>query len=150
MQVTAAAEGFSMFGTSHQAALAVLVASALLLARVGRAKRGTDTAALVGRLLAVAILLIGVPLQILFLTAEYRSLERTLPLQLCDLAWMAAVYALWTHRWWAVALTYYWGLTLTTQAILTPDLAAGFPDPAFIVFWTLHSMVVWAASTAME
>ena len=63
----------------------------------------------------------------------------------CELAWLAGVFALWTHRWWAVALTYYWGLTLTTQAILTPDLAAGFPDPAFIVFWTLHSMVVWAA-----
>lgn len=58
---------------------------------------------------------------------------------------MAAVYALWTHRRWAVSLTYYWGLTLTTQAVLTPDLAAEFPDPVFQLFWAMHLLVVWAA-----
>jgi hypothetical integral membrane protein (TIGR02206 family) len=146
MQVTMAAEEFSMFGTSHQIALAVLVAGALLLVRVGRASRATETGTLIGKVLAAAILTVTVPLQILYFTPAYWSLERTLPLQLCDLAWMVAVYGLWTHRWWAVALTYYWGLTLTTQAVITPDLAAEFPDPVFILFWAMHSMVVWAAA----
>lgn len=145
MQVISAAERFSAGGTSHQVALAVLLAGALVLVWVGRAHRGTKTAVLVGRGLAVAILAITVPLQILYLTPGYWSLERTLPLQLCDLAWMVGVVGLWTHRWWAVALTYYWGLTLTTQAILTPDLAAEFPDPVFLLFWAMHSLVVWTA-----
>jgi hypothetical integral membrane protein (TIGR02206 family) len=145
MQVVTAAERFSAFGTSHQVALVVLLTGALVLVWVGRANRGTQTAVLVAKLLAAAILTLTVPLQILYFTPEYWSLERTLPLQLCDLAWMVAVLGLWTHRWWAVALTYYWGLTLTTQAIITPDLVAEFPDPVFILFWAMHSMVVWAA-----
>jgi hypothetical integral membrane protein (TIGR02206 family) len=145
MQVISAAERFSAFGTSHQVAVAVLLAGAVMLVWVGRANRGTETAVLVGRLQAGAIVTVTVPLQILYFTPEYWSLERTLPLQLCDLAWMVAVFGLWTQRWWAVALTYYWGLTLTTQAIITPDLVAEFPDPVFVLFWAMHSMVVWAA-----
>lgn len=145
MQATSLASRFSAFDTSHQVVLAVLLAGALLLVWVGRANRGTESGVLVGKLLAVAIMTFTVPLQILYLTPEYWSLERTLPLQLCDLAWMVAVVGLWTHRWWAIALTYYWGLTLTTQAIITPDLVAQFPDPVFILFWAMHSTVVWAA-----
>lgn len=145
MQVIWVAEPFSSGGTSHKLAVAVLLVGALVLVWVGRANRGTATAVLVGRLLAVAIMTFTVPLQILYFTPAYWSLERTLPLQLCDLAWMAGVLGLWTHRWWAVALTYYWGLTLTTQAIITPDLVAEFPDPVFILFWAMHLMVVWSA-----
>jgi hypothetical integral membrane protein (TIGR02206 family) len=138
-------ERFSTFGISHQVVLAVLLAGTVLLVWVGRVTRGTGQDVLVGKLLAVAIMTFTVPLQILYFTPAYWSLERTLPLQLCDLAWMVAVVGLWTHRWWAVSLTYYWGLTLTTQAIITPDLAADFPDPVFILYWAMHSMVVWAA-----
>lgn len=145
MPGTSAGEEFTAFGTSHQLALAVLVTGALTLVWVGRANRGTAAAVLVGKLLAVAIMTFTIPLQILYFTPEYWSLERTLPLQLCDLAWMVAVLGLWTRRWWAVGLTYYWGLTLTTQAVITPDLTAEFPDPVFILFWGMHSMVVWAA-----
>jgi hypothetical integral membrane protein (TIGR02206 family) len=36
-------------------------------------------------------------------------------------------------------------LTLTSQAIITPDLAADFPDPIFVLFWAMHLLVVWAA-----
>ena len=127
MQATSLASRFSAFDTSHQVVLAVLLAGALLLVWVGRANRGTESGVLVGKLLAVAIMTFTVPLQILYLTPEYWSLERTLPLQLCDLAWMVAVVGLWTHRWWAVALTYYWGLTLTTQAIITRTSSRSSP-----------------------
>lgn len=140
-----AADRFTAYGTSHQVVIVLLLAGAVLLVMAGRSHRQQPTGGLIGRALAVALLVITVPLQLLYLTPGYVSLERTLPLQLCDLAWMAAAYALWTHRRWAVSLTYYWGLTLTTQAVLTPDLAAEFPDPVFLLFWAMHLLVVWAA-----
>lgn len=37
-----------------------------------------------------------------------------------------------------------WGVVLTTQAMLTPDLAAPFPEPRFLAFWLMHWLVVWA------
>lgn len=138
-----AAGQFETYGTSHQAAIALLLVGAAALVWYGRSHRGA--ADRLGKVLAAAILAFTLPLQVLYFTPQYWSLERTLPLQLCDLAWMVAAYGLWTHRRWAVALTYYWGLTLTTQAVITPDLAADFPDPIFMLFWGLHLLVVWAA-----
>lgn len=139
------AEQFSPYGTSHQLAIILLVVVAVALVWVGRAYRTSDRADRLGRPLAVAMLASTLPLQILYFTPGYWDLERTLPLQLCDLASLVAAYALWTHRWWAVGLTYFWGLTLTTQAIITPDLVSDFPDPVFLLFWAMHLLVVWAA-----
>lgn len=144
-QLTLAAGSFETFGLSHQAAIGLLVVGVVVLAWVGRRLRGTARAERLGKGLAVAMLVVTVPLQLLYFTPAYFDWEKTLPLQLCDLASMISVYALWTRRPWAVALTYYWGLTLTTQAIITPDLGADFPDPIFLLFWAMHLLVVWAA-----
>lgn len=104
-----------------------------------------DPAHRLGRLLAVATLGFTVPLQLLYCTPGYWDLQKTLPIQLCDLASFVAAHALWTHRRWAAGLTYVWGLTLMTQAIITPDLAATFPDPVFLLYWGMHLVIVWAA-----
>ena len=136
---------FSAYGASHLAVLSILLLGAVVLVWFGRAHRETATGRRFDRFLAIAILALTVPLQAYYLTPGQWDPERSLPLQLCDLAWLSAAYALWTHRWWAVALTFYWGLTLTTQAVVTPDLTAEFPDPVFLLFWGLHLLVVWAA-----
>ncbi|HEU4512538.1 MAG TPA: TIGR02206 family membrane protein [Nocardioidaceae bacterium] len=140
-----ATEQFTAYGTSHQAALLVLIMGALALVWAGRATRGRAAADRLAKALGGAILLFTLPLQILYLTPAYWELERTLPLQLCDLASLVSAYALFTRRRWAVGLTYFWGLTLTTQAVITPDLASNWPDPAFLLFWAMHLLVVWAA-----
>ena len=140
-----AAGRFEAFGPSHQGALVLLAVGVVAILVFGRRYGRTELAERVGRGLAVAVLAVTVPLQILYFTPEYWDIEKTLPLQLCDLASGVAVYALWTRRRWAAALTYFWGLTLTSQAIITPDLAADFPDPIFILFWAMHLLVVWAA-----
>ena len=97
---------------------------------LGRRQRGTDSAQRFSRVLAVAIPCFTVPIQIFQLTPGDYDIGTSLPLQLCDFAWVAAVWGLWTHRPLPVALTYYWGLTLTTQAILTPSLGQDVPAPA--------------------
>ena len=140
-----AAERFTAFDTSHQVALLLLVAGAFALVWVGRATRQGDPGDRIGKGLAVAVLLLTLPLQVIYFTPDYWDLYTTLPLQLCDVAAWVSAYALWTHRAWAVGLTYYWGLTLATQAIITPDLASTFPDLVFILFWGMHLMIVWAA-----
>lgn len=145
MNALSAAGEFEAFGTSHLAMLAVFALGVWPIVRIGRAHRGTDTALWFSRAVAVAIPLFTLPLQILDFTPGEYDFQTTLPLQLCDLAWLAATYALWTHRPYAVALTYYWGLTLTTQAVITPALAEEFPSPKFIAFWGTHLLIVWAA-----
>jgi hypothetical integral membrane protein (TIGR02206 family) len=135
---------FEAYGASHWAALGVLAAGIVVLVALG-GRRNPAAGERLGRRMAVVIVAITVPLQALYFTPAYWNIARTLPLQLCDVASVVAVVALWTRRRWAAALTYYWGLTLTTQAILTPDLAADFPDPVFLLYWAMHVLVVWAA-----
>jgi hypothetical integral membrane protein (TIGR02206 family) len=136
---------FMPYDTSHQVALAVLVVGIVLVVWAGRRFREGDPGDRLGKVMALATLVFTLPLQILYFTPGYWDLQKTLPIQLCDLASFVAVYALWTHRRWAAGLTYYWGLTLTTQAIITPDLAAAFPDPVFLLYWGMHLLIVWAA-----
>jgi hypothetical integral membrane protein (TIGR02206 family) len=70
----------------------------------------------------------------------------SVPLQLTDLATVVAAYALWSHKQWAYALTYYWGLVLSTQALISPALQSpDFQHYQFLAFWAIHMLVVWAA-----
>jgi hypothetical integral membrane protein (TIGR02206 family) len=139
------ATGFEQFGTSHLVALAVFILGIWPVVVLGRHHRGRPSAIRVSRAYAVLIPCFTIPLQVIdFLPGNY-SLQTTLPLQLCDFAWIAAVAALWKHRPMPVALTYYWGLALTTQALITPALDNDFPDPKFIAYWCMHLLIVWAA-----
>ncbi len=69
-------------------------------------------------------------------------LRRSLPLQICDIGWMIGVYALWTKRRWAAATVYYWGLTATALAMLTPELPEAFPSFWFLMFFFGHAALV--------
>jgi hypothetical integral membrane protein (TIGR02206 family) len=136
---------FEAFGTSHLVMLAVFVLGIPAVVALGHRHRGRPSGVRVSRIYALLIPCFTIPLQVIdFLPGNY-DLQTTLPLQLCDFAWIAAVVALWTHRPTPVALTYYWGLALTTQALITPALNLDFPDPKFIAYWGMHFLIVWAA-----
>lgn len=137
--------GFTPFGTSHWVMLALFVAGIWPVVQLGRAQRGTERARRFSRVVAVVIPCFTIPMQVIDLLPGAYDVDTSLPLHLCDYAWIAAVVALWTHHRFAVALTYYWGLVLTSQAIITPALGADFPSPKFLGFWGMHYLVVWTA-----
>jgi hypothetical integral membrane protein (TIGR02206 family) len=142
--VSLAAARFETFGGQHLALLGLFVVGAVAVVLVGRAQRGSDPTTF-RRVFAVAVPCVAVPSQVFQLAPGDFDLGTSLPLQLCDLAWVTATWALWTRSPVPAALTYYWGLTLTVQALVTPSLAEQFPDPRFLAFWAMHLLVVWAA-----
>ena len=75
------------------------------------------------------------------------DVQGSLPLQVCDFAWIVVAWALLTRHRFALALTYYWGLTLSLQAMVQPTLDDAFPDPNFFAFWGKHVLLVWEPST---
>jgi hypothetical integral membrane protein (TIGR02206 family) len=141
-------DGFEAFGAMHGVMLALCAAGIWPAALLGR-RFGDDPHSPAARRLcqglAIAIPCFTVPLQLLDLLPGQFSFRTSLPLQLCDVAWLVATLALWTRHRYAVSLTYFWGLVLTTQALVTPALTAGFPSPRFIAFWGSHALIVWAA-----
>lgn len=144
MDPLSAQREFSAYGPSHWVVLAVFAVGAALVVRVGRTHRSPDSARRFGRVAGAAIL--ALYLAIYLSTMVPPTVGRSVPLRLTDLATMAAAYALWSHRRWAYALTYYWCLTLSTQALISPALhSPDFPHYEFLAFWALHLVVVWAA-----
>lgn len=136
---------FVPYGPSHWAVLAFLTVVALGLVWLGR-QLSEQSATAIARGFAVVILGFQIPMLAYAARPSHWNVADSLPLHVCDLAWMTAAYALWTRQPWAFALTYYWGLTLTPQAMLTPALdAPDFPNIEFIRFWGQHCLVVSAA-----
>lgn len=134
-----------MFGGQHVTVLLIFALGVPAAVWLGRRVRGTSAEQRVSRALAVAIVSVTVPLQLLQLMPAEWDLDTSLPFQLCDLAWMVAVHALWTRSRVSATIAYLWGITLTTQAMITPDLVTPFPEPRFVMFWATHILIVWAA-----
>lgn len=75
-------------------------------------------------------------------------IEESLPLHYSDALRLIAAVALIRRSRWAIAITYYWGLTLNLQALLTPhpNMLIG-PSVGFVLYWWLHILVFLAPLT---
>ncbi len=136
---------FVAYGVSHWSVLTLFILVAWLLIHLGRGWRKRGEPRGFSRLFALLILIFQLPFQVYSMLPPQWDLHTSLPFHLCDLAWMIAVIALWTHNRLAFALIYYWGLSLSSQALLTPQLTFDFPHLQFLMFWGGHCLVVWAA-----
>lgn len=73
------------------------------------------------------------------------SARTDLPFPLCDVAVLVAAAACLWQVPVLVELTYFWGLAGTLQAVVTPDLSAGFPHLVFFQYTVGHLGIVLAA-----
>jgi hypothetical integral membrane protein (TIGR02206 family) len=134
---------FCAYSPSHWTVLVVFAIGSAALVWMGR-RQAESQARRFGRVLG------ALTMAIFSVALVYKLVQPTIghsvPLQLCDLAELTAAYALWSRRNWAFTLTYYWGLPLSSQALITPDLnAPDFPSHNFLTFFALHLLIVWAA-----
>ncbi|NYI79974.1 TIGR02206 family membrane protein [Nocardioides panzhihuensis] len=131
------------YGLTHLVPLSLLTAGIVAMVWLGRRQRSEARPSRFSRGFALAIPLTTIPLQAHEWVTDF-DLFIDLPIHLCDLAWIAAAVALWTHHPYPTALTCFWGLTLTTQGVFTPDVQ-DLPDVSYFTFWGLHLMIVLAA-----
>src|ERR687891_173655 len=130
--------------TEHIAAVAATVALgalAVLAARLWPERR----AAALCRGLALVILVAYATDHTVAIARGDWSARRYLPLHLTDAVTIVSAVALLTARALPVEVTYFWALTASLQAVLTPDLGEGFPDPYFWTYFVTHSGAVVAA-----
>lgn len=135
-------EAFSPLHVITVAVLAVVVALLCLLGRWLGSARGQRTYER-GLALCVAVLWVGY--QVYDGVQNGWSVRYSLPLDLCDLAALVAGLAFAAPRRVWHALAWFWGIALSTQAVVTPDLAAGPATLAYWAFWLYHAFVVGAA-----
>ena len=136
---------FERYGLEHGVTLAVVATVAILLAGVSRRSRSGPVRSAIRWGLA-AILAGGLGFA-LANALPIRGLDwlDILPLHLCDLAVLVGMWALLSRGQTACELLYFWGLSGTLIAMLTPDVDRAFPDPGCIAFFGLHGAVGVAA-----
>lgn len=139
------------YGGAHYAALAVTVVAAIVLVMWARKVRGTRAE---GRALTIAgwIMLAATLAWMCWNMLPMNwNIEQSLPLHLSDALRIVTSLALLTRSGWTIAISYYWGLTLNIQSVITPDLTY-FHAPVFeyIAYWLFHIaalivpiMLVW-------
>jgi hypothetical integral membrane protein (TIGR02206 family) len=129
----------------HLAALVVTAVVAALL--VAGARRREDAwAVAVGRGLAVVILAAYLCEHLTYALRGEWTARVNLPLHLTDAVTLVSIAALWRPRCTLlVELVYFWALSASLQAVLTPDLGRGFPDPLYFTYFATHSGAVAAA-----
>lgn len=136
---------FEAYDSSHLTVLAIFAVGAVGVIWLGRRVRGEPREVVVRRVFAVAVAAVTIPLQILQFLPDEWDPDTSLPFQLCDLAWMFAVHALWTRHRLSATVTWLWGISLTTQGMITPDIGSVFPELRFVMFWAMHVLIVWSA-----
>jgi|SRR5579862_4170624 len=135
---------FAAFGPSHLAVFALTLAVPLALAVIARRAQSERLARWIA--LAFAALLVATWAAWFRLIAErgWISPQTILPMDLCDWATIATIVALVSESRRAYELAYFWALSGTLQALVTPELYYDFPDLRFIVFFGFHGGTIAA------
>lgn len=132
------------FSDPHLAALAVLLVTASLSVWAARRRPG-PWMVIWATALALVILAGWVGEYIAEGVQGTWTVRYGLPLQLTDAVSAVAVLALWTRRAVLVELTYFWALTASLQATLTPDLGQNFPSIYYFTYFGYHVGAIVAA-----
>ena len=136
---------FVLFGGLHLAILLLTVAIPAALSFFTRRGERPHVARRLAAALA-AILLLDYLFTITWAmhVGKIMYWENALPMQLCDWATVVSVVALVWRGQFAYELAYFWGLSGTFQAVLTPDTKEAFPNPLFISFFVSHCGIIVA------
>lgn len=97
------------------------------------------------RSLAVVIAVAYLVEHAAFIVRGTWSADHNLPLHLTDVVTIVSVLALWTGRPALAELTYFWALTASLQAVVTPNLSSRTADIFVWTFFLTHSGAIVAA-----
>jgi len=138
-------ESFRAFSITHAVAIAVI--ALLIAAWIGSTRRARNSGGPTRfeNILAWSNLAIWFGAHLWWLIPPNLDLRTTLPFQLCHIAAILASLLLLTQKRWTRTLVYFWGIGLSTQALLTPSLTDPPNSIWFWGFWHQHGFLLAVA-----
>jgi hypothetical integral membrane protein (TIGR02206 family) len=136
---------FRPFTLTHGAVVLafILLVTATFVAR--RSRRATPAGDMLDRRVGLLAVIAFVITNAWPLMPFHFRLDWSLPLHGCDVTTLCVPIAILTNWRPARALVYFWGLGLSTQGFITPDLQDGPARMGFWTFWLAHFFVVGGA-----
>lgn len=126
------------FGRLHGLTVLAMFAAIALLAWAGRRKPEWVRLGL-----GWAALAIWLANQSYYAMREGGAVDwsKALPLQVCDVVALVAPLSLLTRNRWLMAVSWFGGLGLSTQAFITPVVRGGPDSVEYWVFWLMHGCI---------
>jgi hypothetical integral membrane protein (TIGR02206 family) len=129
---------FRPFSAMHAGVLLLFTAATALFIRIGR-RSDPARRIRIERAVGWAMLAAWATSTFWWMWPSRFDPASSLPLQVCDITSLLAALVLLTPRPWATALLYFWGIGMSLQALLTPDLNRRLDDIWFWLFWISHA-----------
>ncbi len=126
-------------------ALSALLGIYLLLYLVRNRIRNTNWQRRLGYMIAYALLIQEISLNLFRLWSGTWSVATSLPLHLCGLGVIFGALMLITESKRIYDIIYFWAIAGASQALLTPDIGAyGFPHFRYYQFFVSHGLIILA------
>lgn len=131
-----------LLGSLHAAMLALTAVLSVLCVLGMRRIRGAHAQVVVTQCAGWVLLVLSLAWTGWGMLPVNWTIEQSLPLHFSDVLRVVTAIALILRSRWALAISFYWGLTLNLQSLLTPNLTySDHPGLEFVVYWVLHITV---------
>src|SRR6267142_4465753 len=133
---------FQPYGLPHLTVIFITIVLPFALAALVRRTKSQRIERVIIVALSVVLILNYLAYLVFIRSRGVVDWRQMLPMQMCDWGMVVVMVAMWTgnQRWFEVA--YFWGIGGTLQAVLTPNLPYGYPDPRFFSFFISHSAII--------
>lgn len=136
---------FIFFSPSHLIWIGLLIVMILGLYAAKKRIRSRKALRLGVRFGLLGFLLISeATLNVWYWTQGAWNVRHTLPLELCSITLLLSIIMLWSRSRWLYEVLFFAGIGGALQAILTPNLAYGYPHFRFFQFFIAHSLIILA------
>jgi hypothetical integral membrane protein (TIGR02206 family) len=139
MRNIACLECFQAGGLIHAVMVAAAIAFIVRFTGRGRRNPGRD------RHLSTVLFAVCATVFVYYLRPNQIGWNHSLPLHVCDITGIMAAIAIRTGNRTARALLHFWGLVLSSQALIFPALEAGPVHCDFWLYWIDHGAIIFAA-----
>lgn len=131
------------YGPEHIVMLIVTVVVSVVLVVIARWIRGTSHEDRLLRTVGWIMLTVTLAWTGWGMLPGQWNIDQSLPFHFSDVLRFITTIALLTRAGWAIAICYFWGLTLNLQSVITPDLNYfTYPVLEFGMYWFLHISVL--------
>jgi hypothetical integral membrane protein (TIGR02206 family) len=140
---------FQIFSLLHISILAFTFITAVLSAYIARKLLTQSWKNAAGKIFGIILILNYIAYLIHRINSGFWEVRYDLPMELCNWAVFATIIALFTKKKLFAEISYFWVMTGSVNAVITPELNVGFPHPYFFIFFIEHSGVIIACCYAV-
>ena len=135
---------FILFGTSHIISIALAIFLSIFIPIFAKKKLSERYQHIVGGVIGYLVMSSYILWTALEITAGTFDLKLHLPIHLCRMANLLLPFVMIARSYLFYEILFFWGLSGMLQAVITPDIAAGFPHFQFFRFWFAHHGMIIA------